>query len=102
MSQHGVGDVGIQLLMDQVEPRMISPIGVPQGERGIVRKAFSLLDILIQTTVSAICILEEEGMKRSMISRSIEGLFQLIATGYLVTLQLLLPQGNTLTVQSIE
>ena len=91
MGKHGIGDIGVHVLMHQVKPGMQGAIGVPQRESSIIRKAFGLFDILVQSSETTVGILEDERMQSRMISRRIKGLFCLPVGCHTVLFEFLFP-----------
>ena len=67
--------------MEQVQQRVMSPVGVPQREDGIVGEAVGGVDVAVVASVLAVRILENERVQRSVIHRRIER-FELFAGAF--------------------
>lgn len=82
MGKHRVYHIGITRQIDQVEQRMVCPVGIPQGEYGIVGKSVCLVKIGIVSPVGTVYILINKGMDRGVINGCIEDFELLLCTCY--------------------
>ena len=72
MCEERVGNVCLHVLMDKVEQRMESAVGVPQRELGEVCKALFLLYVLVETSELAVSVVVDERTKRCVVGRGVE------------------------------
>ena len=61
VGKHRPDHIPVALWLDDIEQWMQCPIGVPQGEYGIVLKASCLMNILIEAPVFSVNILIDDG-----------------------------------------
>ena len=102
MRQHRVGDIGVYILMHKVEPGMQGTVGVPQRQGCIVRETFSLFDVLVQPSETAVGILEKERVQGGVIGGRVECFFRLLVGCDPVFLQFLLPKVYSFISQTVE
>ena len=102
MRQHRVGDIGVYILMHKVEPGVQGTVGVPQRQGCIVREAFSLFDVLVQPSETAVGILEKERVQGGVIGGRVECFFCLLVGCDPVFLQFLLPKVYSFVFQTVE
>ena len=76
VAEHRVGDVGTHVLTDEIQQRVIGPVGVPQREGGVVGETFGPADALVVLEETAVGILEEERREETAVGRRIEGLLR--------------------------
>ena len=72
MCEERVGNVCLHVLMDKVEQRMESAVGVPQRELGEICKALFLLYVLVETSELAVSVVVDERTKRCVVGRGVE------------------------------
>ena len=74
VGEHRARDVGLQGLVHEVEQGMEGPVGVPEGEGGIVGESFGPADGLVVLAEATVRVLEEEGVLGGAVNAGIEGL----------------------------
>ena len=102
MSQHRIRNVRIHLLLNQVKPRVQSPIRIPKGKHRIVREAFRLFYVLVQATELSVRILKDKRMQGCMIGGSIKRFLCLSVSSQRIFSEFLFPECFPFRLQLVE
>src|SRR5690606_23601643 len=91
--QKGIDEVGCSLFINQCIKRMSSSKGVPKRENGVVIKTFTIVNLVVSTSVLSLYILIDVGSNHLMLHRCIEiFLFVFIIGSHFNFRKLLIPK----------
>ena len=72
MLHHRTDHVRVALRMEQAEERVLRPVGIPEGENGIVRKAFCPVDVPVDPAVLSVHVHVDRGVDHRMVKGGVE------------------------------
>ena len=91
VGKHGHDDVPVLIRLEQRQERMLSPVGVPEGEDRVVGEAFRFVDLMVKTPVGAVHVHVDRGVDHRVVKGGVEHLLLGVRTLYLHLAQLFLP-----------